>query len=216
MFAVERVEVRGASPGTQHDVERVTKEVLGTSLLAVDTSTIEGAVASLPSIAAASVDRAFPHTLVVRVAPVRVVGVAIRGDDAWVVSASNRAIRAIAPTAERGLPRFWLPRKLRVEVGRPLPTAYEAVTRTLAAIRDARFPARVKGVRASQSEIVVVLQSRREILLGPPTDVAVKLAVAAQVLPLLDDAIRYLDVTVPERPVASTNLNSQVDSESRG
>jgi cell division septal protein FtsQ len=216
VFAVERVEVRGAPASVQHEVERATRDVLGTSLLAVDTSAVEGAVTSLHSIAVASVDRAFPHTLVVRVAPVRIVGVAVRGDDAWVVSASNRAVRAIDPRAERGLPRFWLPRKLRVEVGRALPAAYEPVTRTLATLRDARIPARIKGVRATNGQIVVVLESGRELLLGPAVDIVVKLAVAARVLPLLGDEMRYLDVTVPERPVASLDLNSQVESETRG
>ena len=41
-----------------------------------------------------------------------------------------------------------------------------------------------------------------------------KLAVAAKVAPLLDDGMLYLDVSVPERPVASQYLNSQVESES--
>jgi cell division protein FtsQ len=216
VFAVERVEVRGAPPDVAREVERATRHVVGTSLLAVDASAVEGAVTSLPSIAAASVDRAFPHALVVRVAPVRAVGVAVRGDEAWVVTGSNRVIRSIDPGAERGLPRFWLPRKLRVEVGRPLPASYEPVTRTLSALRDARLPARVKGVRAAQGELVVVLADRREILLGAPADLAVKLAVAGRVLPLLADGMRYLDVTVPERPVASAHLNSQVESENRG
>ena len=102
VFAVQTVEVRGAPPDVVREVERATREAVGTSLLAVDTSLIEGKVRSLPSIAAASVDRGFPHTLVVRVAPVRAVGVARRGGDAWVVSGSNRVIRAIDPKAERG------------------------------------------------------------------------------------------------------------------
>ena len=35
-----------------------------------------------------------------------------------------------------------------------------------------------------------------------------KLTVAARVLPLLEDGTVYLDVSVPERPVASATLNS--------
>jgi len=149
VFAVEQIDVRGAPPQVARDVERATRDAVGVSLLAVDTSAIEGAVQSLPSIAAASVDRAFPHTLVVRIAPVRAVGVARRGGDAWVVSGSNRVIRTVDPKAESGLPRIWLPRKLSVEVGRPLPTAYEPVVRTLAGLREVGLPKRVKAVRTT-------------------------------------------------------------------
>jgi len=39
--------------------------------------------------------------------------------------------------------------------------------------------------------------------------VPLKLAVAARVIPLLDPGTAYLDVAVPERPVAGS-LNSQV------
>ncbi len=214
VFAVERVEVRGAPPEVAREVERATRGVVGVSLLSVDAVAIEGAVRSLPSVAAASVDRAFPHTLVVRVAPVRAVGVARRGEEAWVVSASNRVIRTIDPKAERGLPRLWLPRKQAVEIGRSLPTAYEPVTRTLAGLREIRIPGRVKAVRATRGELTVVLHDGLEILLGGSTDILVKLAVAARVAPLLDEGMLYLDVSVPERPVASAYLNSQVEVES--
>jgi cell division protein FtsQ len=214
VFAVEHIDVRGAPPDVTREVERATRDVAGRSLLAVDASEIEGAVRSLPSIAAVSVDRAFPHTLVVRVAPVRAVGVARRGGDAWVVSGSNRVIRATDPKSEPGLPRLWLSRKLTVEIGRPLPAAYEPVTRTLAGLRDVHLPRRVKAVRTTHGELIVVLHSGLEIMLGEPTDVLVKLAVAAQVVPLLEDRMLYLDVSVPERPVASAYLNSQVEVES--
>jgi hypothetical protein len=47
------------------------------------------------------------------------------------------------------------------------------------------------------------------LLLGEPVDVGTKLRVAALVLRKLGyeerDALAYLDVTLPDRPVASTN-----------
>jgi cell division septal protein FtsQ len=214
VFDVERVDVHGAPPEVALQVKRVTRDVIGTSLLSVDAAAIEGSVRALPSVAAASVDRAFPHGLVIRVAPVRPVGVARRGDDAWLVSGSNRVIRKVNPRAERGLPRLWLPRKVAVERGRPLPTAYEPVTRVFAGLQDVQVPGRVKAVRSTPAGILVVLHSGLEITLGEPTDIRVKLAVAARVAPLLGDGMRYLDVSVPERPVASAYLNSLVESES--
>jgi len=100
-------------------------------------------------------------------------------------------------------------------VGRPLPAAYEPATRALAALREVRLPTRVKAVRTVNGELTVVLRSGLEVLLGQPTDVLVKLAVAARVIPLLDGSMVYLDVTVPDRPVAGAYLNSQVEVEAR-
>jgi cell division septal protein FtsQ len=214
LFAVQDIEVRGAPPQVTREVQRAARRAVGTSLLQIDAAAIEGSVQALPSVAAASVDRAFPHTLVIRVAPVWPVGVARRGADAWLVSGSNRVIRKIDPRAEPGLPRLWLPRKTPVELGRPLPTSYEPVTRVFAGLREVRIPGRVKAVRTTPTGLVVVLHSGVEITLGAPTDVLVKLAVAAKVAPILDDGMLYLDVSVPERPVASRYLNSQVESES--
>jgi cell division protein FtsQ len=213
-FAVERIDVRGAPPHVEREVRRVTRDVVGTSLLSVDATAIEGSVRALPSVAAASVDRSFPHTLVVRVAPVWPVGVVRRADDAWLVSSSGRPIRKIDPRAEAALPRLWLPRTVPLELGRPLPTAYEPVTRAFAALRDVRMPGGAKAVRTTPEGLVVVLHSGLEISLGDSSELLLKLTVAARVAPLVDEGMRHLDVSVPERPVASTNLNSQVESES--
>jgi hypothetical protein len=48
------------------------------------------------------------------------------------------------------------------------------------------------------------------VRLGDALDVPLKLAVAARVIPLLGAETAYLDVAVPERPVAGS-LNSQVE-----
>ncbi len=213
VFAVDRVEVRGAPPEVARDVEKVTRGLLGTSLLVLDAAAVEGKVRSLPSVAAASVDRSFPHTIVIRVAPVWPVGVARRGERAWLVSASGRPIRRIGPRAEAGLPRLWLPRKVSVEIGRPLPARYEPVIRMLSALRDVRLPGRVKAVRATGDDLVVVLRDGLEIVVGRPVDIVAKLTVAAQVIPLVAEGTGYLDVSVPERPVAGVGLNPQVEVE---
>ncbi len=203
VFAVDRIEVRGAPPSIARDVKAVTRSSLGASLLAIETDELEARVRALPSVIAASVDRAFPHTLVVRVAAEHPVAVARRRDKAWLLTGSNRVLRAIDARAEPGLARIWLPRHVAVEVGRPLPPVYEPGTRALASLREVRFPAHVKGVRTTDGELTLVLRNGLEILFGDPTDLILKLAVAAEVLPRLEGDAVYLDVSVPERPVAA-------------
>jgi cell division protein FtsQ len=210
VFAVDRIEVRGAPPSVARDVRAMTRSALGSSLLAVETDELEARIRSLPSVIAASIDRAFPHTLVVRVAAEHPVAMARRGDRAWLVAGSNRILGAIEPTDEPGLPRLWLPRQASVQVGRTLPPVYEPATRALASLREVHFPAHVKGAHVVRGELKLVLRNGLEVLFGDSSDVLVKLAVAAAVLPHVDGDAVYLDVSVPERPVSGT-FNLQLE-----
>jgi cell division protein FtsQ len=205
VFAVDKIEVRGAPPDVAREVRAATRGVVGSSLLSVNTDEVAGKVRMLPSVIAASVDRAFPHTLVIKVAAEHPVGVARTGDRAWLVTGNGHVIRSIDPRAQPDLPRIWLPRKLAIGVGATLPTTYQPAARALGSLRDVHFPAHVKGVQFGGGEMTVVLRSGREILLGDPSDAVLKLAVAGQVLRHLDRSLPYLDVSVPERPVASSS-----------
>lgn len=207
VFAVERVEIRGASGPVAKEVEAATGDVVGRSLLEVDAAELGDIVRALPSVAGVAVDRAFPHTLVVRVSPERPVAVARKGRSAWLVTSSAKVIREIELGTELHLPRIWLARDVDAAVGRTLPPTFVAATRALAAVQEVELRRRVKAVRLSGEQVVVVLRRGPELRLGDASDIVLKLAVAARVLPLLEDGSVYLDVSVPERPVASRYLN---------
>ena len=211
VFAVDEVDVQGAPPAVEREVRRLTRDLAGTSLLAIDPRAIEDSVRALPSVAGASVDRAFPHGLVIRVAAERPVAVVRRGDSAWLVTGSGKIVREIPTGTERGLPRIWLAKGTSIRVGADLPARFTPATRALAGAQDARLPRRVKAIRSGSNQLTLVLVRGPEIRLGDPSDVRLKLAVAARVLPLVAEDSLYLDVSVPERPVASRYLNSQVD-----
>jgi cell division septal protein FtsQ len=162
----------------------------------------------LPSVAGASVDRAFPHTLVVRVAPERPVAVVRRGRSSWLVTAAGRVVSEIETGTQRAFPRLWLQKGVTVQVGGALPASFAPATRALGAIHDVKLPRRIKAVRSTATELTLVPRRGPEIRLGDATDIVLKLAVAARVFPLLEEGTLYLDVSVPERPVASRYLNS--------
>ena len=202
VFAVERVDVRGAQPALQRRIARVTADAVGRSLVSLDTAQIIGRVRTLPMVAGVSVDRAFPHTLVVRVAPERPVAVAQRGTKAWLVTGGGKVVGKVEPTGERGLPRLWLPKNVSVEVGGRLPLAYVPATRTLAAAREVGFRRPVKGVHFEHGELTIALRYGPEIRLGTARDLALKVAVAARVLGYVRPGSTYVDVSIPEHPVA--------------
>ena len=67
--------------------------------------------------------------------------------------------------------------------------------------------------QAKRGEVVFELRSGLELRLGDAGDLAVKLEVARRVLPQLGGSEDYLDVSVPERPVAGETLDPRVEVE---
>ena len=208
VFAVQHLEVKGAPPAIAREVEVAARDIVGTSLLGIDARELEDTVRALPSVAGVSVDRAFPNTLVVKVAAERPVAVIRRGNSAWLATGSGKVIQEIETGTERGFPRLWLTRDVAVRIGGSLPSSLTGATRALAAAREVRLPRRVKAVRSGEGQLTLILHEGPEIRLGGTSDVLLKLTVAARVLPLLAERSLYVDVSVPERSVASRYLNS--------
>jgi cell division protein FtsQ len=211
-FDVRHVEVTGAPPHVARQVERVLRPDVGTSLLDLDASRVRGRLLALPTVRSVRLDRAFPNTLRVAVVPERPVAVLRQGAAAWLVSARGRVLRSMERRARRGLPRIWLGRAIRVETGRMVEGDARAAV-AAAAIAGRRLPARVATARARPDELTLVLRSGVELRLGEPSDVRLKLRVLARVLPLVEAGTAYVDVSLPERPVAGFDLNSQVEPE---
>ena len=204
VFAVRGVEVDGAPPTVALQVRQALGNELGTSLLRLDLSRVRDEVAAVPTVAAASFDRAFPHTLRVVVVPERAVAVVRQGSASWLVSARGRIMAALARGARPRLPRIWIAKGVGFTVGGTAPEALRDSLAAVSPLRSARFPARVASVRAQSDELTLLLRSGLEVRLGDAKGVALKLAVAAKVLPLVPRETRYLDVSVPERPVAGS------------
>jgi cell division protein FtsQ len=202
VFALERVEIGGASPQLTREVRAATAELLGQSLVGVDAEEVEGMLRTLPAVAGVSVDRAFPNTLVVKVAPERPVAVVRRGRTSWEVTGAGRVIREIETGTQRHFPRLWLAKGATIRRGDLIPPGFIPATRALAEAHSAGLGSRVKGIRPVGDELTLVLRSGTELRLGRATEVGLKLTVGAQVLRLVDSGTDYIDVSVPQRPVA--------------
>jgi cell division septal protein FtsQ len=210
MFAVQTIDVRGASPALAAEVRAALASYEGRSLVAVDGDAVEQRVDGLPAVRRSVVDRAFPHTLRIDVVPELAVAVLRRGTDSWLVSARGRVIGAIERGSHGPLPRIWLPARTEIEVGALLaddPGGLAA--RSLAAFVGSGFPNRIAFVRALDGKITLGLRGGLEIQLGAPVDLRLKVAIAHGLLPMLAlpsaGGPDYLDLAVPERPVAGRN-----------
>lgn len=203
-FAVDRIEVSGASPRVAAQVRHAIAPVRGTSLLALDGHGLVRRVDALPSVVAAGYDRAFPHTLRIVVVPEQPVAVVRQGAKAWLVSARGRVMRPIPPHGARPLTRIWIPRTTPVTVGGFLPANHAAaIARALALA--ARFSVHVAFAALQRDGLVFRLRSGLELRLGDPTDVRLKLAIARAAIRRLPAGTLYLDISVPGRPVAGSN-----------
>jgi cell division protein FtsQ len=208
MFAVNGVEVAGAPPAVAAHVRAALTPLEGESLLALDTAQIERRLSVLPEISGFTYDRDFPHTLRITVRAEHPVAVARRGLKSWLVAASSRVISPLPAHARPALPRIWLAHSGEPVVGAPITDRFALrAVRTLALARLAHFHGRVRMVRVREHDLTLLLASGLELRLGELRAVRLKLAIATRILPatLASGSYAYLDVSVPERPVAGTN-----------
>jgi cell division protein FtsQ len=206
LFALRSVRVTGAPPGVASHVRAALAPLEGRSLVGLDQNAVERRLSSLPDVAVATVDRDFPHTLRVAVVPAHSIAVLRRGPLAWIVSSDGRVIRTAGRFASPKLPRIWVQRAATVDTGATVGDADAArAIGALATARRARFEERIATVRASDEELTFVLPGGLEVRFGDSTDLPLKLAVVERLLPLVQGSSAYVDVTVPERPVAGGN-----------
>jgi cell division protein FtsQ len=213
VFALRTIEVEGAPANVRRSILQALDATRGTSLLSLNGDDAVRRLEALPSVQSVTYDRAFPHTLRLTVVPEQPVAVVNQASALWIVSDRGRVI---ARTTSRGTPE--LPR-IRYLSQTPLAAgqfvADEGTKTVLAALAEAprRMLLPIHTARIEDGELTFVLAgedgARPLLLLGEPVDVRTKLRVAALVLRKLGyeerAALTYLDVTLPDRPVASTN-----------
>ncbi|HXV94941.1 MAG TPA: FtsQ-type POTRA domain-containing protein [Gaiellaceae bacterium] len=216
LFALQELEVTGGSAAVNEAVRTAGQPFLGESLVAIDRDEVRRRLAALPTVRAVRVDRAFPHTLRVAVVPERALAVVRNGQEAWLVSERGRVIRA-ADSAAAARPLVWTASEPDLAPGATVQG--ENVVLALQALRllPERFPERVVTARAYAGEITFVVAGGTEIRLGRADGLGLKLAVAARVLGSVTASERaelaYLDVSVPEKAVGGSSLDSQLEGE---
>ena len=213
LFALRTVEVDGAPAPVRTAVLREVDDLRGDSLVALDGAALVRRLEALPSVESVTYDRAFPHTLRLVVEPERPVAVVHGAGEARVVSVRGRVISAVTPGEPPDLPRIRY-----IADAAPAPGAFISDPGTkivLAALAEAPrgMPLPIHSGRFENGELTFELSgaggTRPLLLLGEPTDIGVKLQVADLVLRKLSPdelaAMTYLDVSLPDRPVASDN-----------
>jgi cell division protein FtsQ len=212
-FAVEQIAVEGAPPEVAAEVRKALAPAVGESLLGIDLPELARRAERVPMVAGASFDRGFPHTLRIAVVPELPVAVLRQGSSSWIVAAGGRVVADLSPGGRPGLPRIWLKRDVQVRLGERIGGLQLEAVAAVAPLRSRPLPVAVASVVATRDALTLVLRTGLELRLGDGSDLPVKLEVARYVLPRLGGAGGYLDLSVPERPVAGESLDSKVEVE---
>jgi Cell division protein FtsQ len=220
VFSVRSVEVASEPPGYAGAVDEALAPLHGTSLLKVGEDVIARRLEALPHVHLVGYDRAFPNGLRVQVAVERPVAVLRRGQENWLVSAHGRVLRKLDRRLKRPLPVVWVPQAFEPEIGALV--RGDEPARALSAIAQAfesepRFARSIWYVKHETSGLTFVLRDSFELRLGDASELRLKVRVSRHVLAAVratgSDAT-YIDVAVPDRPVAGTSLDSQLEPES--
>jgi cell division septal protein FtsQ len=183
LFAVKKIEVRGAAPEASADVQTAVSRFLGTSLVALDGDDLIRRVESLPTVVSAGMR--------------------------WLVSERGRVMRRAEEGEGRRFPHIEIEGTQAPVLGEMLDDPAVLVPLAALARVEKDFPARIRLAALTEGGLILTLGDETEVRLGEPADVEVKLAAAASVLSALSaeerGALAYLDVSLPERPVAAAN-----------
>jgi len=197
-FNVDRVQVDGAGSiaGTVRKTAFAT--VGDTSMLSVSPAAIAMAIASIPRVKAAYVDRSFPNTLTIKVVPERAVAIAPTGSGRVVVAASGRVLGPVTG-GSMGLPFVAAAPSDIPGVGGTV--VVPAVTAELALAAARGRSIRFTAIGYGQDGLVGRTAHGAEIRVGDGDQLGVKLKVARSVLRRAGQDVQYIDVTVPAAPV---------------
>ena len=205
IFAIHAVRVEGVPPAMAHRVQTALEPLQGMSLLKLKPDDVSRLATALPDVASVSFDRAFPNTLRVRVESEQPLAVLRRGPESWLVSRRGRVTQRIQQGTFEGLPRVWIPRSVDVTLGGTMGLGDGAAEiAVLAPVRAAGLSSRVLTVQIAAGQVTYALRGGLELRVGSTDNLPLKLAVARELL--AQEALTgYLDVSVPERPVAGSN-----------
>ena len=206
-FAVDSVSVSGAPPQLQHEIAAaVQAEAGGHSLLTVDRGAIAQRLSQMPYVRSVTVDRAFPHTLGIKVAVERPAIVVAAASGGYLVSNDGRVLELRAkPPA--GLPMVRVPSGTSLIVGRDAGDANIAMALSVLAQTPAGFSRRVGPIHElvpNNGMVTALVGKHLRLRLGTPDHLALKLAVVQRVMRRITGAQRselsYVEVSAPSRP----------------
>jgi cell division protein FtsQ len=198
LLDVDHIEISGGFLVTPDEVTTGAGLAPGQPMVSVDTAAAERRLRRLPWVKTALVERAFPNTVRIHLTERMAAAIAARPDGGWVLL--DIGGRVLAERAER-------PGDLPEVVGAgatPAPGASLATARPVLDVVGALPEAIRKQVTIAtlEGEAVTLHTGVREIRIGPPKQLAAKVAALSVLLERIGSrSVAFVDVRVPQAPV---------------
>jgi cell division protein FtsQ len=201
LLDVDHVAVSGGSLVTPAEATTGARLRRGQPMVSVDIAAAERRLRRLPWVDTAAVERAFPNTVRIHLTERVAVAAAARPSGGWVLL--DRGGRVLAERAAMTSRAGELPQVIGAggtpAPGESLDTARPALD-VVAALPDA-VRRQIQSVTL-EGEAVTLHMGAREIRIGPPTQLAAKVAALGVLLERVGDrSVAVLDVRVPQAPV---------------
>ena len=198
LLDVDHIEVSGGSIVTPAEATTGAGLRSGQPMISVETAAAERRLRRLPWVDTAAVERAFPNTIRIHLTERVAVAAAARPAGGWLLL--DRGGRVLAEQAERAAN---LPQVIGAggtpAPGENLDTARPALD-VVAALPEA-VRRDIQSVNL-EGEAVTLHMGGREIRIGPPTQLAAKVAALGVLLERVGSrSVAVLDVRVPQAPV---------------
>lgn len=192
LLTSQHVQVRGVTGAEARAVEAAAAVPMGVPLATVDVDGIHRRVAALLPIAATSVERHWPQTVVIDVVP-RTPALAVRNSQGQlqVVDAAGVAYAGV-PSVPRGIPLATAQTD-----GALSPEALRAALTVVDALPDG-LRSRATNLTVSSADLVEFRLGRIAVVWGGADDSALKARIVAALVPRKPSRI---DVSAPETPV---------------
>jgi len=198
LLDVDHIQVAGGSVVTPDEAIAGAGLHRGEPMIEVDTAAAERRLRSLPWVDTAVVERAFPNTVRIRITERAAAASAARPAGGWVLLDRGGRVLAVQDNRPANLPEV-IGAGDTTAPGADLVAARPALDVVAAlpeALRRQTTAARLEG------EAVTLQAGGREIRLGPPTQLAAKMAALSVLLERVGNrSVAVLDVRVPQAPV---------------
>jgi cell division protein FtsQ len=202
VFAITKVQVQGGRRVPGSEVESLTALGPEATLLDTDREAVRSRVMANPWIAEATIERDFPHTLVVRVTERKPVAI-VTGPDrtVWMVSGDGHWIAPRSKTDTGALVPITEVENVKPGAGAPVgsPEIVNAL-KVLSGISPKLRSQVVKVVSPSVDKTALITKSGVQIFVGEATELAKKDAVVRKILAQNKGKIVYVNVRTPDRP----------------
>lgn len=203
LLSVSRIEVQGAGQEPVAAVTQAARLAEHQPLFGLDAAAVAARVEALPWIATARVERHWPHSIAVVVTERVPVAQLAEPAGRWALVDGSGRILAVTGARRPGLVQL----SVRDPAGapgtrlRPADTPALAVAAALPALPAPRLAQVTAVVPQGGGAVTLSLVGGVAVVLGPPTELAAKLAALTTVLSQVDmSGVRTIDLRVPGQP----------------